>query len=183
MKSSLAVFAFGIAALIVQGALARTLSPPWCPDFAWLIVVGVGLRWPTFLSGIFLAVGLGYAMDLLSGSLMGQHALLRILTFLAAALAARQLDLSVSGGLPVGIFVFAMTVLNGVLTVMMLSFFVGAAWPGMEVAGVALAHGFVNVLAAGPMIRLVERVLGRFSDEEVGRRAPLSLGFDRGGLV
>ena len=39
MKSSLAVFALGIAALIVQGALARTLSPPWCPDFAWLIVV------------------------------------------------------------------------------------------------------------------------------------------------
>ncbi len=181
MKSFLAAFGLGIAALVVQSALARTLSPPWCPDFAWLIVVGVGLRWPTFLSGIFLAAGLGYAMDLLSGSLMGQHALLRILTFLAAALAARQLDLS--GGLPVGIFVFAMTILNGVLTVMMLSFFVGVNWPGMEVAGVALAHGFVNVLAAGPMIRLVERVLGRFSDEEVGRRAPLSLGFDRTGLV
>jgi cell shape-determining protein MreD len=181
MKSAVIVFIFGLLALIVQGALARTLPPPWCPDFAWLVVIGIGLRWPSFLSGLLLATMLGYSMDLLSGSLMGQHALLRIITFLAAALAARQLDLS--GGLPGGIFVFVMTMFYGAATVMMLSFFVGAAWPGVEVLGAALAHAFVNVIAAGPMIRMVERILDRFSDEDVGRRSPLPLGFDRVGLV
>ncbi len=185
MKSSLALFSLGLAALIVQGAFARVLSPPWCPDLAWLVVVGIGLRWPSFVSGVVLAVVLGYAMDLLSGSLMGQHALLRLVSYLAAALAARQLDLS--GGVPVGIFVLVMTVVYGFATVMSLSFFVDASWPGIDVIGAALAHAFVNVLAAGPVLSLVERVLARFTDEEVGRRAPMALGFEsrgvgRGGL-
>lgn len=183
MKSIGALFAIGVFALVVQGALARTIPPPWCPDLAWLVVVGIGLRWPHFLSGVVLAVTLGYGMDLLSGSLMGQHALLRLVSFLAAALAARQLDLS--GGVPVGIFVLVMTVVYGVAMVTSLSFFVEASWPGFEVVGAALAHAIVNVLAAGPMIGLVERVLARFSDEEVGRRGPMPLGFEpgRGGLL
>ncbi|HKK50298.1 MAG TPA: hypothetical protein VKA74_01865, partial [Myxococcota bacterium] len=71
MKSFLAILALGLLALIGQGALARLLPPPWCPDIAWLVVVALGLRWPHFLSGLLLAVLLGYAMDLVSGSLMG----------------------------------------------------------------------------------------------------------------
>ncbi|MEM9174047.1 MAG: hypothetical protein AAGC67_02345 [Myxococcota bacterium] len=183
MKSIAALFVVGVLALVVQGALARTLSPPWCPDLAWLVVVGIGLRWPHFVSGVALAVALGYGMDLLSGSLMGQHALLRLVTFLAAALAARQLDLS--GGVPVGMFVLVMTVVYGVAMVTSLSFFVDATWPRIDVIGAALAHALVNVLAAGPMIGLVERVLVRFADEEVGRRGPVPLGFEsgRGGLL
>ena len=181
MKSALAVFALGLAMLIVQVSLGRTLPPPWCPDLAWLVVVGIGLRWPSFVSGLVLAAALGYSMDLVSGSLMGQHALLRIVTFLAAALAARQLDLS--GGLPVGVFVFAMTIFYGLATLLMLTSFVGAPWPGFAAIGTSIAHGFANVVASGLVVRLVERILARFSDEEVGRRAPLSLGFDRAGFV
>ena len=98
MKSALVVLVLGLGALIVQGAIARMIAPPWCPDLAWLVVIGIGLRWPSFLSGVLLAVTLGYSMDLVSGSLMGQHALLRLVSYLAAALAARQLDLS--GGVP-----------------------------------------------------------------------------------
>ncbi len=181
MKSSAAVLTLGLTALMVQVALGRLLPPPWCPDLSWLVVVGVGLRWPSFVSGLCVAAVLGHAMDLLSGSLMGQHALLRILTYLAAALASRQLDLS--GGLPVGFFVFVMTIVYGGLTLLMLTTFVGAPWPGVGAIGTSLAHGFVNVLASSVMIRIVERILIRYSDEEVGRRAPLPLGFDRGGLV
>ncbi len=177
MKSAFALLALGIAALVVQSALARLLPPPWCPDLAWLVVVGIGLRWPSFLPGVVLAVVLGYAMDLVSGSLMGQHALLRLVSFLAAALAARQLDLS--GSLPVAIFVSAMTVFYGFATVTMLSFFVGAPWLGLDVIGAAIAHAAVNVLSAGTVLSLVERVLARFSDEEIGRRAPMPLGFGR----
>lgn len=178
MKSAMAVLALGLFALIVQGALARAIPPPWCPDLSWLVVLGIGLRWPNFLAGVLLAVTLGYSMDLVSGSLMGQHALLRLVTFLAAALAARQLDLS--GGLPIAIIVFGLTIFYGLATVTMLSFFLGSPWIRLEVLGAAAAHAVVNVLAASPMIDLVERVLARFSDEEVGRRSQMPRGFDRG---
>ena len=180
MKTPLALFVLGMGALVVQGAFARVIPPPWCPDLAWLVVIGIGLRWPSWLPGAVLAVALGYGMDLVSGSLLGQHALLRLLSFLAAAIAARQLDLS--GGLPVALLVLSMTVVYGLATVSMLSLLVDASWRGLEVLGSAFAHGLVNMLAAGPMISLVERVLARFSDEEVGRRAPMPLGFDRRGL-
>ncbi|MBJ19256.1 MAG: hypothetical protein GY910_04295 [bacterium] len=180
MKSGIAVLLLGLAMLIVQGAIARAIAPPWCPDLAWLVVVGIGLRWPSFLPGVFLAVTLGYSMDLVSGSLMGQHALLRLITYLAAALAARQLDLS--GGFPVAIFVVAMTLFYGLATMTMLSFFVGAAWLGFDMLGAVLAHAIVNMLVAGPVISLVERLLARFSDEEVGRRSPTPMGFGRGSI-
>jgi cell shape-determining protein MreD len=119
-------------------------------------------------------------MDLVSGSLMGQHALMRLLTYLAAALAARQLDLS--GGIPVSLFVFGGTLVYGVVVVATLSFFVGAGGVDFRVLGDALCHGLANVIAAGPVISIVERILFRLSDEEVGRRAPLSMGLHRGGV-
>jgi cell shape-determining protein MreD len=180
VKSVSAVLALGFVALIVQGALARMIPPPWCPDLAWLVVIGVGLRWPGFLSGMFLVVPLGYAMDLLSGSLMGQHAFMRLVSYCVAAVASRQLDLS--GGLPVAIFVFGMTILYGLGIVATLSFFVGSDATGLSVVTSAIGHGIANVVAAGPMIALVERVVTRFSDEEIGRRSSIPIGNHRGSL-
>lgn len=180
MKSAFAAIGLGLAALIFQGALARTISPPWCPDLAWLVVVGVGLRWPGFLSGLFVAAPLGFAMDLVSGSLMGQHALMRILSYLTAALASRQLDLS--GGLSVSIFVFSLSLAYGAGIAATLSFFVGSNVVGFDLVGMTFAHAVVNTIAAGPMIRLVERIITRFSDEEIARRAPRSIGLHRGSI-
>lgn len=180
MKAMLAAIAMGLAALVLQGAIARVLPPPWCPDLAWLVVVALGLRWPHLLSGLFVSVILGYSMDLVSGSLMGQHALMRLLTFLAASIAARQLDLS--GALAVAIFVFGMTLLYGLATVGILSFFVGSEGFGWQMAGDAFGHAMVNVVAAGPVLAWVERVLILLSDEELGRRAPFSGGISNGGF-
>lgn len=177
MKSVLAVLLLGFAALIVQGALARTLPPPWCPDLAWLVVIGVGLRWPRVLPGAFVAFLLGYAMDLLSGSLMGQHAFMRLISYLVAAMASRQLDLS--GGLPVAIFVFGMTVIYGLGIVATLAFFIGSDAIGIDVLTSSIGHAVANVIAAGPMIALVERILARFSDEEANQRGMLPLGSQR----
>ena len=173
MKSFIAVFALGFAALIVQGTLAMTIPPPWCPDLAWLVVVGVGLRWPGFLSGLFIAVPLGYAMDLLSGSLMGQHAFMRMISYLTAAVASRQLDMS--GGVPVAIFVFGMTLVYGLGIAATGSFFAGSAAIGLDVLSTGFGHAIANVVAAGPVLALVDRIVVRFSDEEVGRRGPLAL--------
>jgi rod shape-determining protein MreD len=180
MKSFPVLLGVGFLALIFQGAVARMIPPPWCPDLGLLVVVALGLRWPRFLPGVLAAVMLGYGMDLVSGSLMGQHALMRLLTYLAAALAARQLDLS--GGIPVSIFVFGATLVYGVVVVAMLSFFVGAGGVDLRVLADAFCHGIANVVAVGPVISVVERILFRLSDEEVGRRAPLSMGLHRGGV-
>lgn len=180
MKAFFALLGVGLVALMLQGAVARAIPPPWCPDLAWLVVVAIGLRWRNFLSGLWVAVILGYSMDLVSGSLMGQHALMRLLTYLAAAIAARQLDLS--GALPVSILVFLLTVVYGLASVSLLSFFVGSEGVGFTVLLEALSHAVANVIAAGPVLALVERLLARLSDEEIGRRAPRSMRLHRRGM-
>jgi rod shape-determining protein MreD len=180
VKSFIAVFALGFAALIIQGALALTIPPPWCPDLAWLVVVGVGLRWPGFLSGLLISVPLGYAMDLLSGSLMGQHAFMRMISYLTAAMASRQLDMS--GGISVAIFVFGMTIVYGLGMAATGSFFAGSGAIGWDVLSSGFGHAIANVVAAGPMIALVDRIIARFADDEVGRRGSLALRTTRGSI-
>jgi hypothetical protein len=104
---------------------------------------------------------------------MGQHAFLRVVSYLVAAIASRQLDLT--GGLPVSIFVFGMTIFYGLGIVATLSLFVGSEATGFGVLTSAVGHGVANVIAAGPMIAMVERIIARFSDEEIGRRVELPL--------
>jgi cell shape-determining protein MreD len=159
MRSSVTLLVVGLLALMLQGALARMLPPPWCPDLAWLVVVALGLRWPGFISGLVLVGLLGFATDLVSGSLMGQHALMRVLTYLAAALAAR----------------------HGLAIVATLSFFVGSAGIGLHVLGEAFVHALVNALVATPALVGVERLIARLSDDELGRRG-LPLGLQRGSV-
>lgn len=178
MKSFFAILAFGLLALVGQGVLARALPPPWCPDLAWLLVVALGLRWPSFVSGLLLVALLGYAQDLLSGSLMGQHALLGLLSYLAAALAARQLDLS--GALPVLILVFVARVLHGLAMVATLSLFVDSPGVDLHVLGQAIAHAVANVVAALPVLAAVERLRARLLEEDLGRRGwPMGLPLGR----
>jgi len=102
-------------------------------------------------------------------------------TFFCAALAARQLDMS--GALPVGLFVFLMTIAYGLLTLTTQAIFTASPWPGLAAIGSSVAHGFVNMLASSVVIRIVERILARYSDDEVGRRAPISFGLGRSGLA
>lgn len=177
MKSTLAIVALGLLALVLQGALARAVSPPWCPDLAWLVVVGLGLRWPGFLSGFVLSAFLGFAMDVVSGSLLGQHMLLRLVTYLAAAVASRQLDLS--GGIPVAFLTFALSAAYGFGVVATRSVFAGvvAQGIGVELVALAVAQGFINMLCAGPVVAAVERIVSRFADEELSRRGGVALGY------
>ena len=175
MKSTFAVLALGLATLMIQGGLARALPPPWCPDLAWLVVVGIGLRWPGFVSGFALATVLGFAMDAVSGSLLGQHALLRVVSYLAAAIAGRQLDLS--GGVSIALLTFALSLAYGFGVVATRSVFLGPETVGIEMVAVAVAQGFVNMLCASPIVGIVERIVNRFAEEEMSRRGAISLGY------
>ena len=64
----------------------------------------------------------------------------------------------------------------------MLSFLVGTGGIGLQVLGDAFVHAGVNVLAIGPVLSGVERLLMRLSDEDIARRGPLPLGLHRRGV-
>ena len=56
-----------------------------------------------------------------------------------------------------------------------LMLFVGADTVHLDLLSSTIAHAMVNVVAAAPMIALVERVIARFGDDEVGRRGPIAM--------
>ena len=41
----MALIAAGLLALVLQGALATLLVPPWCPDLVLLVLIAIALRW------------------------------------------------------------------------------------------------------------------------------------------
>ena len=168
MRRAALLGAIGILALIVQGALARAVPPPFCPDVGFLVVVGIGSCWRGRTSGLVLAAALGYAADLYSGSLMGQTALLRIVAFSSALLASRQLNLR--GGLPLMLFTAALTVACGLLSHGLSSAFVGAGPLGLDGFGGLLAHAAMNALAAPLVLGLVRSASAWAGDETGGRQ-------------
>lgn len=114
MKPALGLFAFGGVALVVRGALAGVLPTALRPDLALLAIAGLGLHLPGAL-GLFVAASLGVLADVLTGALLGHHAILFALAFVVTRIAGAQLDLR--RGLPVVVLVAALSALNGLLTV------------------------------------------------------------------
>jgi cell shape-determining protein MreD len=162
------LFVAGIAALIVQGGLAVAVPPPFCPDLGLLVVIAIGLFWEPLPSGFALAAGLGYATDVLSGSLLGQHALLRLLSFTAARLGGRQLNLR--GPLPLALFAAGLTVAYAVALQGVLSFFTGAPAAILSHLGSTLVHAIVNAIAAPVVAVGVEWLCGWAGDDDTTRR-------------
>ena len=84
MKAALAFLGLGALAIVVQGALVGVFPARWCPDLGFLMVIGLGTRWRSSGGGLVISAALGYLADLLSGSLLGQHLLLRMFAYAAA---------------------------------------------------------------------------------------------------
>jgi len=168
MRQGLALAVLGVLTLVLQGALATIVPPPWCPDLALLVVISIGLRWRGLAFGLCLAAGLGFAADLLSGSLMGQHALLRLFVFIAAFFAGRQLNLK--GSLPLALFATGVTVAYGLLLLGLSDFFVGGQGLTWGFVGALLQHGVVNGLCAPPVLSVVGRLVAWLGDDETGSR-------------
>jgi len=167
-----ALFAVGVLALVLQGALATVVPPPWCPDLGLIVVLSIGLRWRSLGSGLVLAALLGFAADLLSGSLVGQHALLRVVAFSSAWLAGRQLNLK--GSLPLVVFVMSVSFVYGLAVYAVSTFFVGAVAPTFGWLVDTFQHALVNGLVAGQVFGLVGRVVARAGDGDgPGRTLPI----------
>jgi len=167
MKQAAALGLLGLLALIVQGALAHALPPPFCPDLGFLVVVGIGSCWRGLASGLVLVAVLGWAADLQSGSLFGQTALLRLIAFCSALLASRQLNLKGPG--PLMLLTAGLTVVCGLISQAISATFVDASGLGFAGLFSLLLHGLVNAIAAPAVVGLVQRVWSWASDEAGGR--------------
>jgi cell shape-determining protein MreD len=172
VKRASTLLALGVAALVVQGATATVLSPPWTPDLALLVLIGIGLRWHGLAGGLLLAALLGYATDLLSGSLFGQHALLNLFAFSGTVIAARQLNLR--GSWPLASFALAVTCLYGLAMLAITGFFVGGVELRFGWLGAQIMHGAVTGAFAPALSGLVGRA-ANWADDDPGHRA---LGLD-----
>lgn len=168
MKRVLALLVVGTLAAMLQGAAARFVPARFCPDLGFLIAIAIGLCWRSTTGGLVVAASLGYVADLLSGSLLGQHALLRVLAFGAARLPSRNLNLR--GPLPQAIFVAALTAANALAVGALTAFFWPGAGFGVAALGDLPTHACVNAVAAPFVTHATEGLLGRLGDEEAGRR-------------
>jgi cell shape-determining protein MreD len=168
VKQAALLFAAGLAALLLQSALAVVVPPPFVPDLGLLVVIAIGLFWEPLPSGFALAAGLGYATDVLSGSLLGQHGLLRLLSFAAARLGGRQLNLR--GPLPLAMFAAGLTVVYAAALQGVLAFFTGSAAELAAQFGRTFIHALSNAIAAPFVAIAVEWLCTWAGDDEASRR-------------
>jgi len=157
MKVFFTLLSAGLLVLMLEGALATLLPPPWCPDLRLLAVISIGVRWRGLAPGLVLAYLLGSSADIVSGSLMGLHALLSILTFLSAVFAGRQLNLK--GPLPLMAFAAAVSVFYGLALYAVSSFFVS----GIEFSPRWLLANFLHALVNGLLAPVVFDAFSRLA--------------------
>ena len=168
MKRVLALLAIGALAPMVQGAVGTFIPLHYLPDLGLLLVVGLGLCWRSTAGGLVLSAALGLIADLLSGSLFGQHMLLRIFAFGAARACSQKLNLR--GVIPRAIFVSVLTVATTLGTGVLTSFF--AAGPGVdgEMLRELVPHALINGAFAPLGVWFVERISSWFSDADAGHQ-------------
>lgn len=162
----------GLGVLLVQGALGSFLPTALCPDLGLLVIVAIGLCLRP-IEGLTLTVLLGYSTDLLSGSLLGQHALLRILAFATTRVANGHLNLLRT--VPRIVFVASLTMAYGV-GVAALIWLCGGRW---AIDGAYLRHlvihSGITALVAPAGIAWVQRVAQHLAPEEDAPARPLRL--------
>lgn len=162
MKQVIAVLVLGALAPMIQGVAGSFIAPRYVPDLGMLVVVGLGLHWRSVGGGLLLATALGFVADMLSGSLLGHHALLRIFAFCAARVGASQLNLR--GPLPMMSFAAVFTVVSAAASGLLTAFFVaGAAHDWLRLREL-VPQALINGVAAPFVIAVVARVCSSFGD-------------------
>jgi cell shape-determining protein MreD len=164
VKQVAALAAVGLLALMVQGGLALVVPARWIPDAGLLVVVAAALWLRSAAGGLVVAALLGYATDLLSGSLLGQYVLLRIAAYGAARFASGRLNLR--GPLPLALFMALLSVADAVALGALSSFVAVAEGPRVVGLGALLPHAAVNGIAAPVVAAGARLLLAWLSDDE-----------------
>jgi len=172
VKQGLVLLALGVVALMVQGVVTQVLPAQLVPDFGLLLVVAIAVCLRGAASGVVLAALLGYATDLLSGSLLGQHALLRMAAYGVARFGSARLNLR--GPLPQALFVGLLSVAHAVGLWGLFAFFAADSGTPLLTLRELLLHALVNGIAGPFVTQGVGALLGRLGDDEASQR-PLRL--------
>jgi cell shape-determining protein MreD len=171
------ILVLGALAAIIQGVLGTFVSQQYVPDLGLLLVFAVGVSWRGFAGGFGAAIGLGYITDLLSGSLLGQHVVMRIFVFVAARLGSRHLSLL--GAMPRALMVAGLTLVNAFAMEALTTIFTGSG--GFVIGSLTglLPQIFLNALCAAPLTAGVERMVALLSDDESARKLSIETGGGR----
>jgi cell shape-determining protein MreD len=152
---------------MIQGALTAFVPTGWFPDAGLLLVMALGLAWPGAIAGALLATWVGFVSDLLSGSLVGQHALLWLCAFGAARVVSSHVNLH---GAPTQMVLAAGLTTGAALAMSALTaFFSPDSVSGLASGPALLRQIAVNALAGPLVISAVAALIARL-DEESGRR-------------
>lgn len=163
---AIAVLVFGVPML--QGALAPFLPTAFRPDFALLIVFVLALSWRNTATGLVLATLCGYLVDLFSGALLGQNALLSVLAFVA--MRALSVNVSMLGALSQMIGAAALTAVHAIGVVGLTTFFTPGADVALPRLLAVVPRVAVNALLAPAIHRVVSGLVAWVSGEDPGRR-------------
>jgi rod shape-determining protein MreD len=168
VKGSLVLLGLGVLAALLQGVLASWIPPQLCPDLGLLMVLAAGLCLRSLVGGLVVASLLGYLTDLLSGSLLGQHALLRLLAYLAVRYGSRHLSLRTS--LALAACVAALTVVKGLARSALSSDVAAGAAPDPGWYRDLVPQALVNAVVAPLAVRLADQCVSALGDEDAARR-------------
>jgi len=156
-----------LAMLILQSVATAVLPARFVPDLALLLAIAAGVS-AGVIEGMLLATGVGYGADLLSGSLLGHHALLRLAVFLATRVLSAQFHLK--RGLPLACCVVGLTVADALGTAVLGWLFTGDPILGLHAPLDLMSRALVNALFAPLVVALLDTVLELLTEREARRR-------------
>jgi hypothetical protein len=168
LKRGVAIALLFLFAPMIQGALGLFVGAGWIPDVGLLLVTALGLGWPGALPVALLLVTLaGFVTDLLSGALIGQHALVWLCAFGAARIVSAHVNLH---GAPTQMVLAAGVTAGSALALGALSaFFSPEAGPQLAGGFALLRQAAVNALASPLVVAALTALLARLDDDS-GRR-------------
>lgn len=170
MRPAVAVLLVGLLGIIVQGSLAHLLSPLLLPDLGLLVVLAAAI----FLGpaeGLILAAVLGLMSDVLSASLLGEFACVRILEYVLTRAVAGKLDLR--RGLPFTVFVVAILPLDAALVLGLTRLYLGPLplAPGAMLP--ALERALPTLVLAAPVGGAIRRLIDHLGEARARREMRL----------
>lgn len=168
MKRVLALAGLVFAPPVLQGALAPFLPAALRPDLALLVVFALALGWRNPVTGLALVAAGGFAVDMLSGGLLGQRALLGVLLFGAARMLSLRVGLL--GPFPQMLFAGLLTAVQAVGLAALTSFFTPGSGVGLLRPGPLALQAGVNAFAAPFLVPAVQVLVGWLGGDESARR-------------
>jgi len=172
VKQFLVLLVLGVLALMVQGVVTQLLPAHLVPDFGLLLVVAIALCLRGAASGVVLAALIGYTTDLLSGSLLGQHVLLRMAAYGIARFGSARLNLR--GALPQALFVGLLSIAHALGLWGLFAFFAPDLGSPLLTLRDLLPQALVNAVAAPFVTQGIGALLERLGDDE-GSQRPVRL--------